>query len=168
MDEKNNIKMSRSVNSQRTAAGEVKKEKSKSDETVKDRLKKFFSDAASLEKDIENELSELFNRLSRKYTYDSFLEVLSDRTDDHILEFQESNNCLYIGGNIVLKVDDEKGKMTFAFDGYFNETKDGKGQWQQLSFSGSIRLDKFENPDEPQIQEIRDTKDTGYKLPVVL
>lgn len=133
------------------------------------RLKAAAKDIFDIGVDIGKKLSDMLNSLEIKYTFDKYLEILSDKTDEHILDFQKKSNCFYIGGNIILNIDDENGKINFDFEGYFNETKDGKGAWHKLSFSGSTLLSRFENPSEPQMQEIRQKRaDGGMKYPVIL
>lgn len=148
---------------------EIIDENSKKGIGLRDYFKKKLNEIVDIGADIGSKLSEWLNSFDSKYTFDKFLEVLSDKTDDHIMDFQKSSKCVYIGGNIVLKIDDVNEKITFAFDGYFNETKDGKGEWHQLSFSGSMLLSKFENPNEEQLQEIRKmSSQGGIKYPVIL
>lgn len=133
------------------------------------KLKAAAKDIFDIGVDIGKKLSDLLNSLESKYTFDKYLETLSDKTDEHILSFQKKSDCFYIGGNIILNIDDENGKIKFDFEGYFNETKDGKGAWHKLSFSGSTLLSKFEDPNESQIQEIRQkTNEGGMKYPVIL
>lgn len=134
-----------------------------------DKLKAAAKDIFDISVDIGKKLSDLLNSLENKYTFDKYLEILSDKTDEHILDFQKKSNCFYIGGNIILNIDDENGKMNFNFEGYFNETKDGKGAWHKLSFSGNTLLSRFEDPNEPQMQEIRQkVGEGGMKYPVIL
>ncbi len=134
-----------------------------------DKLKTAVKDLFDIGADIGKKLSDLLNSVESRYTFDKYLEILSDKTDEHILDFQNKSNCFYIGGNIILKIDDENGKMNFNFDGYFNETKDGKGAWHKLSFSGNTLLSRFEDPNEPQMQEIRQkVSEGGMKYPVIL
>lgn len=148
---------------------EIKSEGKQKESGIMDYIKKKLNDIVDIGADIGSKLSEWLNSFDSKYTFDKFLEILSDKTDDHIMEFEKSSKCFYIGGNIVLKIDDANGKITFAFDGYFNETKDGKGEWHQLSFSGSTLLSNFEDPNEEQLQEIRKmSSQGGMKYPVVL
>lgn len=164
-----NIKVTKKNDFIDVKPSEIKYENQESSSGWLNNLKKAANDILDIGVDIGKKLSELLDSLDSKYTFDKFLEVLSDKTDEHIIDFQKNSNCFYIGGNIVLNVDDANGKITFAFDGYFNETKDGKGAWHQLSFRGSMLLSKFEDPNESQIQEIRQKSDEGgMKYPVIL
>ena len=68
-------------------------------------LKKAAKDIRDIGVDIGKKLSEWLDSFDSKYTFDKYLEILSDKTDEHIIDFQKSSNCFYIGGNIVLNVE---------------------------------------------------------------
>lgn len=96
-------------------------------------------------------VDQFLDKITPKFSFDTFLEFLSEYYDKKIQEHLEATNCKYLGGFCNLCVVNDKLKIETEL--YYEEND----QYDKHSLMGCVPLKKFvKSAQETELQEIQE------------
>lgn len=108
--------------------------------------------------DLFKSIGYMFQSIKGRFTIESYLELISEFTDETILQ-SKKEGLVYIGGECKIKFNEElKDKITVVIEMQF---KTRSGEWKQKRAQREIDKNKFVSD---AINQIKEKKELKYEI----